>query len=385
MRIVIILLALAILLAPDCAFAADGSQGKGGMNTAKELEIIKKRLEEERGETKKFTKKASSLLSELDKIDRALMRQRAELKKINRRLRRARKDLAKTDKQIVVLDKEKKEYQLVLASRLRAIYKMRSGKATAVLFSSFSTPEAERRYRYLSTVMGSDKELIEGAERNIVELGRQRTRLASINKDILDTRARAGKKKAETTRSRRDKRRLLSSVRRKKDRHTALLKELLAAEADLTAVMEKLGRASLSEDSSEFARRMGKLPMPVRGRVISSFGKKRHPKFKTVTFNNGIVIKAAYGADVKSVFDGRVVYVGWLKGYGQVLIMDNGGGYYTLFAYLSDILIKKGEEVKEGETIALVGDSGPKDLTGLYFELRRKGVPRDPMAWLAAR
>ncbi|VAW37167.1 hypothetical protein MNBD_DELTA02-1253 [hydrothermal vent metagenome] len=385
MRLVIIIMALAVLVVSFPGFAAAGSKGKGGMNTAKELEIIKERLKEERGEAKKFTKKAVSLLSELDRIDRALMRQRAELKKISRRLRRAEKDLARTDKKITVLNREKKKYQLVLAGRLRAIYKMRSGKAAAELFSSFSTPEAERRYRYLSTVMDSDKELIEGAERNITELGRQRTRLASISKDILDTRARANKKKAETTRSRRDKRKLLSSVRRKKERHTALLKELLAAEADLRAVMERLGRASLSEDSSEFARRMGKLPMPVRGRVISSFGKKRHPRFKTVTFNNGIVIKAAYGAEVKSVYDGRVVYVGWLKGYGQVLIMDNGGGYYTLFAYLSDILIKKGEEVKEGETIALVGDSGPKDLTGLYFELRRKGVPRDPMVWLVAR
>jgi len=262
---------------------------------------------------------------------------------------------------------------------------MRSGKATPVLFASFSTPDDLRRFRYLSTVMGSDLELIDGAERNIIELGTQRKKLASIKKNILDTRARANKKKAEATKARRAKRKLLSSVRRKKDRHTALLKELLVAEADLTRVMEDLGRAAVVADSSEFAKMMGKLPMPVKGRVISSFGKKRHPKFKTITFNNGIVIKADYGTEVRSVYSGRVVYAGWLKGYGQVLIMDNGSSYYTLFAYLSEILVKKGLQIVAGQTIALVGDSGPKDLTGLYFELRRKGVPRDPMVWLAAR
>ncbi len=385
MRIFIIIMVLLAFTLPDLALSADGSQGKGGTNTAKELEAIKKRLQQERGETKKFGKKEKSLLSELDKVAISISRHRKELKKINRRLRRAKKDLSKTDKKIKALSKEKKAYQLVLATRLRAIYKMRSGRATPVLFASFSTPDDLRRFRYLSTVMGSDLELIDGAERNIIDLGTQRKKLASIKKDILDTRARASKKQAEATKARRAKRKLLSSVRRKKDRHTALLKELLAAEADLTRVMEDLGRAAVTGDSSEFSRMMGKLPMPVRGRVISSFGKKRHPKFKTITFNNGIVIKADYGSEVRSVYSGRVVYAGWLKGYGQVLIMDNGGSYYTLFAYLSEILVKKGLQVESGQTIALVGDSGPKDLTGLYFELRRKGVPRDPMAWLATR
>ncbi len=385
MRILIIIMVLAVFAVPTPAFCADGSQGKGGANTAKELEAIKKRLQQERGETKKFGKKEKSLLSELDKVAIAISKHRRELKRINRRLRRAKKDLKRTDKKIKALSKEKKEYQVVLASRLRAIYKMRSGRATPVLFASFSTADDLRRFRYLSAVMGSDLELIDGAERNIIELGTERKKLASIKKDILDTRVRASKKQAEATKARRAKRKLLSSVRRKKDRHTALLKELLVAEADLTRVMEDLGRAAVVVDSSEFARMMGKLPMPVKGRIISSFGKKRHPKFKTITFNNGIVIKADYGTEVRSVYSGRVVYVGWLKGYGQVLIMDNGGSYYTLFAYLSEILVKKGIQVVAGQTIALVGDSGPKDLNGLYFELRRKGVPRDPMVWLAGR
>ncbi|MBI5902681.1 MAG: peptidoglycan DD-metalloendopeptidase family protein, partial [Deltaproteobacteria bacterium] len=80
-----------------------------------------------------------------------------------------------------------------------------------------------------------------------------------------------------------------------------------------------------------------------------------------------------------------VVYVGWLKGYGQVMIVDHRGGYYTLFAYLSRALKERGDMVKQGAEIALVGDTGPDSTPGLYFEIRQKGVPRDPMSWLAAR
>ena len=125
--------------------------------------------------------------------------------------------------------------------------------------------------------------------------------------------------------------------------------------------------------------------MPVDGKVVSLYGRVSHPTYKTVTFNNGIVIEARVGSPVRSVYDGRVVYVGWLNGYGQVMIVDHGSGFYTLFAYLSDVLKQKGEAVERGVEIALVGDSGPRASGGLYFEIRQKGVPRDPMAWLADR
>ncbi|MEK7774234.1 MAG: peptidoglycan DD-metalloendopeptidase family protein, partial [Deltaproteobacteria bacterium] len=86
-----------------------------------------------------------------------------------------------------------------------------------------------------------------------------------------------------------------------------------------------------------------------------------------------------------NVYDGKVVYVGWLKGYGQVMIIDHKGGYYTLFAYLSKVLKERGDAVKEGAEVALAGDTGPDSTQGLYFEVRHRGVPRDPLTWLAAK
>ena len=104
-----------------------------------------------------------------------------------------------------------------------------------------------------------------------------------------------------------------------------------------------------------------------------------------MTFNNGITIEAPLGETIKSVYDGKVIYVGWLKGYGQVMIIDHKGGYYTLFAHLGRALMETGQEAAKGADVGLVGDSGPEGKAGLYFEIRQKGVPRDPMGWLSAR
>jgi septal ring factor EnvC (AmiA/AmiB activator) len=128
----------------------------------------------------------------------------------------------------------------------------------------------------------------------------------------------------------------------------------------------------------------GRLRLPVEGRIISSYGKVRHPKFQTVTFNNGIVIEARQGSVVKSVYDGKVAYTGWLKGYGQIVILDNGDGFYTLFAHLQKALKERGQEVKKGEDVGLAGDTGADGVAGLYFEIREKGIPRDPVPWFAS-
>ncbi|MBE7414254.1 MAG: peptidoglycan DD-metalloendopeptidase family protein [Deltaproteobacteria bacterium] len=115
------------------------------------------------------------------------------------------------------------------------------------------------------------------------------------------------------------------------------------------------------------------------------YSKVRHPKVNTVTFNIGITIESPLGQPVKNVYAGKVIYVGWLKGYGQVMIIDHKGGFYTLYAHLGKVLKDTGDEVESGAEVGLIGDSGPEGRPGLYFEIRQKGVPRDPMAWLSTR
>jgi len=129
----------------------------------------------------------------------------------------------------------------------------------------------------------------------------------------------------------------------------------------------------------------GRLPWPTEGRVVSAFGAQVHPRFGTRTFRNGVDIDPGEERDVSAVFAGHVVYTGWFKGYGNLIILDHDNEYYTLYAHVADILVKEGDDVKQGQRIGTVGDTGSLEGTRLYFEVRFEGKPQNPEQWLRKR
>jgi murein DD-endopeptidase MepM/ murein hydrolase activator NlpD len=120
----------------------------------------------------------------------------------------------------------------------------------------------------------------------------------------------------------------------------------------------------------------------VRGKVTTGFGRQKHPKHGTVTFNSGIDIAALEGTPVRCVARGQVEYVDWLDGYGRMVVVNHGGGYYTLYAHLLESLVVVGQSIEPGGILGRVGDSGSLDGAKLHFEVRSKADPVDPRAWL---
>jgi murein DD-endopeptidase MepM/ murein hydrolase activator NlpD len=119
--------------------------------------------------------------------------------------------------------------------------------------------------------------------------------------------------------------------------------------------------------------------------VVTAFGAQVHPRFGTRTFRNGVDIAAAEGRAVSAVHPGQVIYTGWFKGYGNLVIVDHGAEYYTLYAHLADIAVDEGDDVRQGQRIGTVGDTGSLDGPRLYFEVRHQGKPLDPEQWLRER
>jgi septal ring factor EnvC (AmiA/AmiB activator) len=129
----------------------------------------------------------------------------------------------------------------------------------------------------------------------------------------------------------------------------------------------------------------GQLPWPTEGRVVAGFGRQVHPRFGTETFRRGVDIEAEEGASIRAVYAGTVLYRGWLKGYGNLIILDHGAGYYTLYAHASEFLVGEGDRVKAGQGVARVGETGSLEGPRLYFEVRYQGRPEDPEQWLRRR
>jgi septal ring factor EnvC (AmiA/AmiB activator) len=122
--------------------------------------------------------------------------------------------------------------------------------------------------------------------------------------------------------------------------------------------------------------------MPVKGKIVSLFGKFKNTRYQILNFRSGIEIQTDRGEPIAAVFAGKILYADWFKGYGNMIIIDHGENYYTVYAHIEEAFKSTGDDVDAGEVIATVGDTGSITGPKLYFEVRHHGKPLDPMQWL---
>lgn len=191
--------------------------------------------------------------------------------------------------------------------------------------------------------------------------------LASVSEQI-------GKQRRELENLKRDEARLTKLVER-------LARELARAKAPKRSKQAPLANRTVPEPDDgdgAFRQLKGHLRLPVTGELVARFGSPRNERGFS---SKGIFIRSRAGQEVKAVAGGRVVFADWLRGFGNLLILDHGGGYMSLYGNNEALFRRTGDEVRGGEALAAVGASGGNEETGLYFELRYQGKPFDPVSW----
>jgi len=361
------------------------------------LKELKSRIIKERQKAKEVQEQERSIAHQLIRIGRELKLKTAELQDLEAKLAKSSERLRRLSREIAEIQGKLQKARLLLARRLRALYKQGRLGGVRFLFSSDDFTETALRIKYLMTVASQDRRLISDYAAINSELREKREELEAYKAEIARNQALAREKRQEILEEQRVRRLLLARVREEKAGHLAALKELEKASQELQTLIARLKaeeaaarrRALQGEgrplDGSSFAALRGKLPWPTEGILTSTFGRREHPRFKTVTFNKGIEIKAQEGREIVAVYNATVLYADWFKGYGRLLILDHGGGYFTIYAHASELLVKAGDRVSKGQVIARVGDSGSLEGPKLYFELRYQGKPQDPLAWLVPR
>ncbi len=177
-----------------------------------------------------------------------------------------------------------------------------------------------------------------------------------------------------------ERRTVLASVRDQQSARFAAIGELERADHELQAAV--LGGSAAGIVALDVRRFRGVLPMPVAGTVRRGYGDRRDPRFGTVLPHRGWDIDAPANAPVHAVFDGRVAWAAWFRGYGLMVVLDHGNGVHSVYAHLSTITVAKGAEVTKGQLLGTVGDTGSLEGTGLYLEIRAGGKAEDPAAWV---
>lgn len=204
-------------------------------------------------------------------------------------------------------------------------------------------------------------------KREIGRLKRDEERLTRLVEEIARALAASEAQKARDAQKARE-------VQAAKDRDAGKA----APERKRGTPVDQVADASLS--ARPFPSLKGRLKLPVQGELMNRYGGPREEGGATW---RGLFIRAAVGQFVRAVADGRVVYADWLRGFGNLLILDHGGGYMSLYGYNEGLLRQVGDGVKGGDAVAQVGASGGAEESGLYFELRHDGKPFDPLRWVA--
>ena len=364
----------------------------------RKLREAEQQLKEERRKAAEARDKETSLLAELDQVEQRLADKQREIGRLDARIKRAQGDVVSLRGEVRGLEDQRGSQEQALARRLRAVYKVHAqGGALPILFSGDDPVARAVAVRHLTSLAALDARLIQEYRGTSDRLEDRRRREETRERELADLKSDAQREQTEVDRDAAKRRALLARVRDERAYHDRMVGELSDAtrrlEAfirDLQARQRRLARVppakpGLEPPGTGFATLRGRLPWPTEGRIIAAFGAQVHPRFGTRTFRNGVDIEAGEGRDVAAVFGGHVVYTGWFKGYGNLIILDHDNEYYTLYAHVAEILVKEGDDVRQGQRIGTVGDTGSLEGPRLYFEVRFQGKPQDPEQWLRQR
>lgn len=369
--------------------AAGGLQARepGKLREKKQkLKVLKKEIAEERTKAQETAAKEAAVVATLKKIDRQLRRKARELKALEVKLRAEKRAVRTLKGEISRAELQLQEIKQRWARRVRALYKQGQFGVFRLLFSAESFTDIARRMKYLRAITAQDQALTEHYAIMLTALNEKGTVLKSRQGDLARGRSQLRATRAEIADEKWRQRILLARVREEKEGHLTAIRELRAASTRLQELIKKLSkRPSPAPPHGPFAALKGKLPWPTAGVVTFRFGRQENGEMKTVIFNKGIGIRAPPGRQIKAVYDGTVLYADWFRGYGKLIILDHGHGFYTLYGHASGLLVRVGDAVRARQDIGQVGETGSLEGPQLYFELRYEGEPEDPLVWLSPR
>lgn len=361
-------LLLALVLAGEDADVAD------------ERAALQRRLDAEKaafGALGTEKKSVLTLLETMERLARDSAARTVALEKSVARLRAQKQQLEQDQAQ--VLDSLNAQRRRI-SPRLVAMYRLQKKDALGFLLGSGDFATLLKRRRAVRTLVEADARELEELALIASYERRQSRRLERLDATAQVYLKALRSEQAVGAARRARFQEVVASLSAEQNQASRVIAELEAQERELAAMLTDLQSQSAL---TGFRARKGHLPYPAKGVVEVGFGKVVNPRFNTVTVQKGVDLRAGAGTPVAAVGAGTIVFAGWLKGYGNLVIIDHGNNYHSLYAHLASMAVEVGNEVEEGEDLGTVGDTGSLKGAYLYFEIRKAGQAVDPMPWLA--
>ena len=352
-----------------------------------EYRILQQKMEEQKKKLREAQEQESSILGEIQDVNMRLGNIETELALYRKKLRNAEAEIrsvtTEMEKTKRILEKQKDWLKRKLRIMNRFGY---SSDMLVLLMSAGDVSQMMRTWKYLERITLYEHQVLGDYRENLREVAERYERLQILKAELKSAAERIRAKEAELADRRQSKETILSSVRKEKASRRKMLAELKEASRRLRDLIEQSARTdTYAGPGIGFTRLKGKLPWPVSGRIVIPYGSQRDPQFNTPVFRNGVHIETSADSVARAVHEGKVIFAEWFKGFGQLVIVNHGNGYHTLYGNLSEIFSHVGDIIKENQVIGKVGTSGILNAPGLYFEIRYRGKPLDPAQWLTHR
>ena len=359
---------------------------------------VRKEIEETRRRIKSEKKKEKSTARRLTYIDK-------EISLTNKLFTQLKQELGKTEIEIGKLSTaiQANERQLEIlrdryAARVVQMYKKGTLADIEKLLSSTSWRQAIYRAKYMEIISDIDQKTQNKIKSLLIEIGRQRIGLESSYRNKVRLKKDQEDSKVTLRASRKKRQQELDKIRNNQSELTKYLEEKQAGMQELESLLKKVRQERSSYDRADrirkqqaalktetFGKLKGQLPWPAAGRVVKKFGRTWNSERKTTTENPGIDIKGKPGSPVRSVIGGIITTITYIRGYGTTIIIDHGGGFYTVYSHVTNVETNEESEVQAGDIIAYMGNAGSIDGSKLHFEIWGHGQKLNPEKWLMKR
>ncbi len=391
------------LLVPLFLFA----QQKGKISQKNnELKQIKNEIAKLEKKIKGFSQKEAITGKELEALEKQIFLYDKLIADLRNQISATEKSIKKLKNRTVATEEKIKRIKKIFERYANFLYKMNEPTVWDYLFDPKGFNEnMELRYYFeyfaesaknkIDSLKDFENQLIatqKEKERQYARLKKLITEKEKQKNKLLLAKKRKNKYLAKLRSDKKQAKRIIENKRKEQEKISALIARLIKEEeeAEKRRMRELAARKKKSKATEEisynyfsgvkFTSLKGKLPLPVSGKITKHFGKIRNPKLKTISFNNGIDIKTKAGAKVKAVADGIVSAVEWLPGYGPVVIISHGNKFRSVYGYVDDFKVTKGEKVKAGQTLGRVASSINGNV--VHFEIWNKRKPENPEKWL---
>ena len=354
----------------------------------KEIEELSSKLRKANINETTTSKRITNLDEEIALVNKLIQSLKKE-ETSNRNKVNALKDRIKTKKDELELLRTRYEQRII-----NTYQKGRVSDLEKVL-SSTSWRQAVYRTQYLKIISSIEQKMTKDIENILLAINKDKLKLESLLRQSISLKRDKQKQMTSLRKMRIKREKELNRIRQDKSALANYMQEKSAGVKQLESIIKKVledkARSEREErirqqqqalKTKEFNLLKGQLPWPTEGRVISKFGKQWNSRLKTTTDNPGIDIKGQPGSPIRSTMSGVVTTITYIRGYGTTVIIDHGGGFYTVYSHVTNIQTQVDSEVRSGDVIAYMGDSGSINGSKLHFEVWGKGQKLDPEKWL---